>query len=71
MNTVRYMQEHRSTPSDEKKLLRELCGKIRLTGPISIAEYMREVLTNPFHGVYMDKTVIGDEGHFITSPEIR
>jgi len=55
---------------DDKKLLRELCGKIRFTGPITIAEYMREVLTNPIHGFYMDKTVLGSEGHFVTSPEI-
>lgn len=31
---------------------------------------MREVLTNPIHGFYMDKTVFGSEGHFVTSPEI-
>jgi len=55
---------------DDQKLLRELCGKIRFTGPITIAEYMREVLTNPVHGFYMDKTVLGSEGHFVTSPEI-
>jgi len=55
---------------DESKLLRELCGKIRFTGPITIADYMREVLTNPLHGFYMDKTVLGSEGHFVTSPEI-
>ena len=42
-----------------------------LSGPITIAEYMREVLTNPIHGFYMDKNVLGSEGHFITSPEIR
>ena len=41
------------------------------SGPITIAEYMREVLTNPIHGFYMDKNVLGSEGHFITSPEIR
>lgn len=32
---------------------------------------MREVLTNPIHGFYMEKTVLGSEGHFITSPDIR
>jgi len=55
---------------DEQKLLRELCGKIRFSGPITIAEYMREVLTNPLHGFYIEKNVLGKDGHFITSPEI-
>ena len=68
---VKFCTEKQPRRPDEKKLLRELCGKIRFTGPITIAEYMREVLTNPLHGFYMDKTVLGSEGHFITSPEIR
>merc|ERR1719210_1500182 len=55
--------------SDDKKLLRELCSKIRFSGPITIAEYMREVLTNPIHGFYIDKQVLGSAGHFVTSPE--
>ena len=42
-----------------------------VSGPVTIAEYMREVLTNPIHGFYMENTVLGSEGHFITSPEIR
>ena len=44
------------------------------SGPITIAEYMREVLTNPIHGFYIDKHdtgVLGTGGHFVTSPEIR
>ena len=33
---------------------------------------MREVLTNPIHGFYIDnETVFGSKGHFVTSPEIR
>ena len=28
-------------------MLRHLTSKIKATGPISVAEYMREVLTNP------------------------
>jgi len=68
---VKFCTEKKPRIPDDKKLLRELCGKIRFTGPITIAEYMREVLTNPIHGFYMDKTVLGSEGHFVTSPEIR
>eukprot|EP00192_Tetraselmis_astigmatica_P004121 CAMPEP_0117682992 /NCGR_PEP_ID=MMETSP0804-20121206/20064_1 /TAXON_ID=1074897 /ORGANISM="Tetraselmis astigmatica, Strain CCMP880" /LENGTH=496 /DNA_ID=CAMNT_0005493359 /DNA_START=181 /DNA_END=1672 /DNA_ORIENTATION=+ len=38
-------------------------------GPITVAEYMKEVLTNPISGFYMTD-VIGSKGDFITSPEI-
>ncbi|KAK9511470.1 hypothetical protein O3M35_000118 [Rhynocoris fuscipes] len=41
-----------------------------MCGPISIADYMREVLTNPKSGYYMKNDVFGQQGDFITSPEI-
>ena len=50
----------------------EIFNILMVSGPVTIAEYMREVLTNPIHGFYMEEeTVVGSEGHFITSPEIR
>jgi len=55
---------------DDQRLLRELCAKIRFSGPITVAEYMREVLTNPVQGIYMNNSPLGAEGHFVTSPEI-
>lgn len=39
-----------SSPDEEQprpSMLRHLTSKIKATGPISVAEYMREVLTNP------------------------
>jgi hypothetical protein len=40
-------------------------------GPLTLAEYMSEVLTNPTAGYYTQRdNVFGVEGDFITSPEI-
>uniref|UniRef100_A0A0S7EH93 Protein arginine methyltransferase NDUFAF7 n=2 Tax=Poeciliopsis prolifica TaxID=188132 RepID=A0A0S7EH93_9TELE len=59
-------QDRKSRPS----MLKHLSAKIRSTGPISVSEYMREVLTNPVAGYYVRKMMLGPEGDFITSPEI-
>uniref|UniRef100_A0A7N6F6F9 Protein arginine methyltransferase NDUFAF7 n=1 Tax=Anabas testudineus TaxID=64144 RepID=A0A7N6F6F9_ANATE len=62
-----------SSPDLEKpphSMLRHLTSKIKSTGPISVAEYMREVLTNPVTGYYVRNNMLGPDGDFITSPEI-
>ncbi|XP_078131256.1 protein arginine methyltransferase NDUFAF7, mitochondrial isoform X1 [Sander vitreus] len=63
-----------SPPAGEEKpqhsMLRHLTTKIKATGPIPVAEYMREVLTNPVTGYYVRNNMLGPDGDFITSPEI-
>lgn len=44
---------------------------IEAVGPINVAQYMREVLTNSADGYYTkNKNIFGQTGDFITSPEI-
>ena len=47
---------------------------IQTTGPISIAAFMRQVLTNPDGGYYTTRgggsEIFGTKGDFVTSPEI-
>ncbi|RNA40170.1 NADH dehydrogenase [ubiquinone] complex assembly factor 7, partial [Brachionus plicatilis] len=47
-----------------------LHSKIKFSGPITVAEYMKEALGNPKWGYYTKKDVFGVQGDFITAPEI-
>ncbi|KAL4889376.1 DUF185-domain-containing protein [Aspergillus ambiguus] len=56
-------------------LAKTLANAIKVTGPIPIAAFMRQVLTSPDGGYYTtrpegDGEVFGKKGDFVTSPEI-
>ncbi|XP_026275419.1 protein arginine methyltransferase NDUFAF7, mitochondrial isoform X1 [Frankliniella occidentalis] len=48
----------------------QIRARIEVRGPLSVADYMRAVLTSPSGGYYMYKDVLGRQGDFTTSPEI-
>lgn len=43
---------------------------IQKNGPLKLADYMAMCLYDPQHGYYMNKTPFGQEGDFITAPEL-
>ena len=54
-------------------LAEHLRRRIRLAGPITLADYMAEALSNPRHGYYAGpdaRDPLGAAGDFVTAPEI-
>lgn len=43
---------------------------IAARGPLTVAHFMREALTNPLGGYYIRQEALGSQGDFVTSPEI-
>ncbi|XP_041969904.1 protein arginine methyltransferase NDUFAF7 homolog, mitochondrial [Aricia agestis] len=58
------------TPESAPSIMEIIKEKLRLNGPLTVAEYMHIVITNPTEGYYMKKDVISQSGDFVTSPEI-
>lgn len=51
-------------------LLDTLMRRIKISGPITVAEFMNECLMHPKYGYYQREKVFGTKGDFTTSPEI-
>ncbi|MDH5557030.1 MAG: SAM-dependent methyltransferase [Alphaproteobacteria bacterium] len=51
-------------------LAEQLRRRIRLTGPVTVADYMADALGHPDHGYYMTRDPLGAAGDFTTAPEI-
>ncbi|MBT8408419.1 MAG: SAM-dependent methyltransferase [Alphaproteobacteria bacterium] len=51
-------------------LASKLATRISAAGPITLAEYMAECLTDPEHGYYTTRDPLGAQGDFTTAPEI-
>ncbi|KAL2252431.1 protein arginine methyltransferase NDUFAF7 homolog, mitochondrial isoform X1 [Sesamum indicum] len=63
--------DHSHEPTADSELVKHLKNIIKFRGgPITVAEYMEEVLTNPKAGFYVNRDVFGAGGDFITSPEV-
>lgn len=60
-----------STEATSPSLTEILQQKIKISGPLTLAKFMNEVLTHPTKGYYTTKDeVLGRSGDFVTSPEI-
>lgn len=62
---MQYVEREAMTP-----LAKHLRALIDVRGPITVSQFMQEILTNPRDGYYMHKDVFGSKGDFITAPEI-
>ncbi len=58
------------SPTATTPLGRRIARRIALHGPITVAEYMAQVLTDSAEGYYMTGDPFGRSGDFTTAPEI-
>ncbi|CAF3655765.1 unnamed protein product [Rotaria sordida] len=57
--------------SELNRLINYLSIRIQNVGPITVADFMHEALSNPKYGYNTRHEVYGKKGDFITTPEIR
>mmetsp|Transcript_10751 Transcript_10751/g.44817 ORF Transcript_10751/g.44817 Transcript_10751/m.44817 type:complete len:427 (-) Transcript_10751:839-2119(-) len=53
-----------------ESMVAHLTQRIHYRNALTVADYMRECLTNPHHGYYIKNEVFGRTGDFTTAPEI-
>jgi NADH dehydrogenase [ubiquinone] 1 alpha subcomplex assembly factor 7 len=53
-----------------ESLRQRLATRLTLGGPMTVADFMSEALSNPRHGYYRHRDPIGAQGDFVTAPEI-
>ncbi|CAH8486544.1 unnamed protein product [Schistosoma turkestanicum] len=66
----RYFSLSKSPEQPSEVLNKHLLERINTFGPLTVAEYMKECLSNPLYGYYNTHDVFGKSGDFTTSPEI-
>lgn len=57
---------NRATTALERRLIRQIAQQ----GPVTVAAFMSQALTDPEHGYYMTADRFGRDGDFTTAPEI-
>lgn len=62
--------ESKNNSINNHTLLDEIVQRIKVSGPITVSDYMKMSLTHPQFGFYMNEDVFGSKGHFTTSPEV-
>ncbi|CAH8496434.1 unnamed protein product [Schistosoma intercalatum] len=70
MHYGRYSSSSESPEQLSQVLNKHLLKRINTFGPLTVAEYMKECLSNPLYGYYNTHSVFGKSGDFTTSPEI-
>lgn len=67
----KFVHTDTTTVQIKDDLLRKyIVQRIEVTGPLTVAQFMKEILINPVCGYYTTRDVFGRSGDFTTFPEI-